>query len=34
MQHYQDTHEKILGALNDASGALVSSLKKRDGFLT
>ena len=28
MQRYQDTHEKILRALNDASGALVSSLKK------
>lgn len=28
MQRYQDMHEKILGALNDASGTLVSSLKK------
>jgi len=28
MQHYQDSYEKILGALNEASGTLVSSLKK------
>lgn len=28
MQHYQDSYEKILKALNEASGALVSSLKK------
>lgn len=28
MQHYQETHEKILVALNDTSDALVSSLKK------
>lgn len=32
MQHYQETHEKILWALNDASGALVSSLKKEAVF--
>lgn len=28
MQHYQDSYEKTLEALNDASSALVSSLKK------